>query len=141
MLSPPTTAAVAATITALYGDTPAPFDKDTLAIVPRPASALVPNYDAQNYLQKLTKLANGAANSVACGSILAGRTSEADDFGDVAIWLGDDGALLSGQRERKVLETLELQGLLLGSSQVSSLSIHPHTFSDDLLLSLRGNLE
>ena len=116
MLPQPTAAAVAATITTLYGDRPVSLDRDALAIVPHPASAPVPNHDAQEYLQKLTQLVNEAAASVSCGSLLAGRTSETDEFGDVAIWLGED-ALRPGH-QNEVLRILALQGLVRGLTQV-----------------------
>ncbi|KAI0780170.1 hypothetical protein C8Q74DRAFT_747269 [Fomes fomentarius] len=41
------------------------------------------------YLERLSRNANAAAASLFCGSILAGHTSEADEYGDVAIALGD----------------------------------------------------
>lgn len=68
---------------------------------------LVPTHDKFSRRQDplrvppLTLLANAAAASLACGSILAGQSSESDEFGDVGFWLGpgpythdasDDGA-------------------------------------------------
>ncbi|KAF5325709.1 hypothetical protein D9611_000164 [Ephemerocybe angulata] len=43
---------------------------------------------AVQYLQGLAALAKDAAEDHACGSVLAGQGSEADDFGDIAFWLG-----------------------------------------------------
>lgn len=58
------------------------------------------------YLRDLTISANKAAESLACGSILAGQSSEADEFGDIAIWLGA-GKYGEGN-EVEVLEALDL---------------------------------
>jgi hypothetical protein len=40
-------------------------------------------------VNELTAEANKAAASLFCGSILAGQSSEADEYGDVGVWLGD----------------------------------------------------
>ena len=40
------------------------------------------------YLRDLASAANSTANENACGSVLAGQTSEADEFGDICVWLG-----------------------------------------------------
>ncbi|KAI0768655.1 hypothetical protein BD413DRAFT_560294 [Trametes elegans] len=61
---------------------------------------------AQDYLKQLTSAANAAAASLACGSILAGHTSEADEYGDVALWLGPGD--YSAGHEPDVLATLGL---------------------------------
>ena len=55
----------------------------------------------------LTLLANVAAGSLACGSILAGQGSEADEFGDVGFWLGP-GSYGTGH-ELAVLHALGLE--------------------------------
>jgi hypothetical protein len=41
------------------------------------------------YLRDLASAANStsAANEDACGSVLAGQTSEADEYGDICVWL------------------------------------------------------
>jgi hypothetical protein len=59
-------------------------------------------------LESLATSAQRAATSVLCSSILAGHTSESDDFGDTAVWLGQ-GAFGKGQ-EQAVLKTLGLEG-------------------------------
>ena len=56
------------------------------AILRRPASS-----EIEEYLDELTTEANEAAASLFCGSILAGQSSETDEFGDVGVWLGDLG--------------------------------------------------
>ncbi|TFK44592.1 hypothetical protein BDQ12DRAFT_673252 [Crucibulum laeve] len=40
-------------------------------------------------LYQLALSAEAAATSLACSSILLGQTNESDDFGDVAVWLGE----------------------------------------------------
>ncbi|KAI9066624.1 hypothetical protein FKP32DRAFT_363647 [Trametes sanguinea] len=64
----------------------------------------------QDYLKELTVTANAAAASLACGSILAGHASEADEFGDIAFWLGD-GDYTQGH-ERDVLIHMDLGHLM-----------------------------
>ena len=66
--------------------------------------------EAELCLKQLTSTANAAAASVLCGSILAGHTSDADDFGDVAIYLGP-GDYGPGH-ERNVLQLLGLENVL-----------------------------
>jgi len=55
-------------------------------ILGRPASG-----EIEEYVNELTSEANKAAESLSCGSILAGQSSEADEYGDVGVWLGDLG--------------------------------------------------
>lgn len=54
------------------------------AILGKPASG-----DAEKYVNELTAEANEAAASLFCGSVLAGQSSETDEYGDVGVWLGD----------------------------------------------------
>ncbi|KAJ6558574.1 hypothetical protein DFH09DRAFT_986634 [Mycena vulgaris] len=49
--------------------------------VPAPADQLV-------YLESLASAAQQAADSIPCSSILAGHSSESDDFADLSVWLG-----------------------------------------------------
>lgn len=67
-----------------------------------------PDLESQsvNYALPLTQRATAAATSVACGSVLAGQTSESDDFGDIGFWLGP-GPYGRGN-EHEVLEALLL---------------------------------
>ncbi|KAJ7502770.1 hypothetical protein B0H11DRAFT_1986249 [Mycena galericulata] len=51
--------------------------------------------------------AQRAADSVLCSSVLAGHSSESDEFGDVAVWLGP-GAFGKGN-EQAVLKKLGLE--------------------------------
>ncbi|TBU40915.1 hypothetical protein BD309DRAFT_1082424 [Dichomitus squalens] len=44
--------------------------------------------EIEGFLKQFTVAAGAAAASVFCGSILAGHTSEADDYGDLAFYLG-----------------------------------------------------
>ena len=55
-------------------------------ILGKPASG-----EVEEYLNELAAEANEAAASLFCGSILAGQSSETDEFGDVGVWLGDLG--------------------------------------------------
>ena len=54
------------------------------AILRKPASS-----EVERYLNELAVEANEAAASLSCGSILAGQSSETDEYGDVGVWLGD----------------------------------------------------
>ncbi|KAL1756404.1 hypothetical protein FB107DRAFT_273912 [Schizophyllum commune] len=96
-LSPPSANAVACTILQLHSasDAQAPLrlfvPHRLLLIAPPPQTAQsssLPDETTQNYLYSLAKDAEEAAVSQSCSSILAGLGSESDDFGDVAVWLG-----------------------------------------------------
>ncbi|KAL1701213.1 hypothetical protein EV121DRAFT_294482 [Schizophyllum commune] len=96
-LSPPSANAVACTILQLHSasDAQAPLrlfvPHRLLLIAPPPQTAQsssLPDQTTQNYLYSLAKDAEEAAVSQSCSSILAGLGSESDDFGDVAVWLG-----------------------------------------------------
>lgn len=54
------------------------------AILGKPVSG-----EVEGYVNELTTEANEAAASLFCGSILAGQSSETDEYGDVGVWLGD----------------------------------------------------
>ena len=75
------------------------------AILRKPASS-----EVEEYLNKLTVEANAAAASLFCGSILAGQSSETDEYGDVGVWLGDlEVGLASNKSESEVIiEALSL---------------------------------
>lgn len=97
-LSPPSANAVACTILQLHSasDTLTPLrlfiPHRLLLIAPPPrtvASSSLPDETVQNNLYSLARLAEAAAVSQSCSSILAGLGSESDDFGDVAVWLGE----------------------------------------------------
>lgn len=83
----------------------------------RPFAVLPPNLaphsvppSVQDYLRQLTIRANAAAASLACGSILAGHASEADEYGDIAFWLGE-GEYDKGH-ELEILQSLALQDMI-----------------------------
>lgn len=59
----------------------------------------------------LTRAAAAAAASIACGSVLAGPTSESDEFGDVGFWLGVGVAHSLGRSPDGAQETLRALGL------------------------------
>ncbi|KAJ6607766.1 hypothetical protein B0H10DRAFT_2070350, partial [Mycena sp. CBHHK59/15] len=69
-----------------------------------------PSDDVQLYFASLASAAERAATSAACSSILAGHTSESDEFADVSIWLGQ-GAYGKGH-ELAVLKKLGLEPLV-----------------------------
>lgn len=48
-----------------------------------------PSAESRHILRELTLAAPPAANSLGCGSLLLGQSSESDEYGDVAFWLGD----------------------------------------------------
>jgi hypothetical protein len=60
------------------------FTETSKAILGRPASG-----EVKEYVDELAVEANKAAASLYCGSILAGQSSETDEYGDVGVWLGD----------------------------------------------------
>ncbi|KAI0280993.1 hypothetical protein BGY98DRAFT_1075680, partial [Russula aff. rugulosa BPL654] len=65
-----------------------------------------PPPEVRVYLRDLASAANSTANENACGSVLAGQTSEADEFGDICVWLGT-GAYSEGH-EVNILRVLNL---------------------------------
>ncbi|KAA1474261.1 hypothetical protein DENSPDRAFT_746570, partial [Dentipellis sp. KUC8613] len=75
------------------------------------------------FVTSLTLAANNAAAANACGSVLAGHTSEGDEFGDVALWLGE-GEFGAGHEE-DVLRTLDLAGWLKGDAKPRSVKLGP----------------
>ncbi|KAJ7124906.1 hypothetical protein C8R44DRAFT_781758 [Mycena epipterygia] len=72
------------------------------------------------YLESLASAAQRAATSVLCSSILAGHSSESDDFSDVPVWLGQ-GSYGRGH-EQAVLQKLGLEPLAKGG-RVSSVEL------------------
>jgi hypothetical protein len=69
--------------------------KATLAHLYRTSSIIkvaslisAPPPEVRVYLRDLATAANNTANENACGSVLAGQGSEADEFGDICVWLG-----------------------------------------------------
>lgn len=79
-----------------------------------PFALVPPNVDipteSEMSVKQLARTANIAAASVLCGSILAGHTSDADDFGDVAIYLGP-GDYGSGHKQ-DALQLLWLEDVM-----------------------------
>ncbi|OCH91812.1 hypothetical protein OBBRIDRAFT_886717 [Obba rivulosa] len=88
-----TASATSATINALYHNEDAQLMATGKQQVRTGAAVIIAgdtaDLETQEFLCELTLAANAAANSLACGSILAGQTSETDEFGDVAFWLGE----------------------------------------------------
>lgn len=84
------------------------------AILGKPASG-----EVEEYVNELTDEANKAAASLFCGSILAGQSSETDEYGDVGVWLGDLGIGPAANKSEVIVEALSLTSwtreVLLGS--------------------------
>ncbi|EMD32114.1 hypothetical protein CERSUDRAFT_119084 [Gelatoporia subvermispora B] len=110
----PTASATSATINALYHTEGAEFTATGKQQLRTGGAAIIagdtPDVQTQMFLGDLTLSANAAATSLACGSILAGQTSETDEFGDVAFWLGE-GPYGRGL-ENEVLKALGFGGRL-----------------------------
>lgn len=45
-------------------------------------------FRVQSYLDELTRAAFEVSTSLLCSSVLAGRSSESDEYGDVGVWVG-----------------------------------------------------
>ena len=78
--------------------------------------------EAEENVTELTAEANEAAWSLFCGSILAGQSSETDEYGDVGVWLGDleIGPEASEPESEAILEALSLT-LWAGEVRLGSL--------------------
>lgn len=105
----------ASTASVLYGDNP-PYLGAQIAPILAPRGEASGQVERE-FLAELTQRAAAAALSLACGSILAGRTSESDDYGDVALWLGKGDFGLG--REREILDALALRSRLTPRPKVS----------------------
>ena len=66
--------------------------------------------EVEKYVNELTAEANKAAESMLCGSVLAGQSSETDEYGDVGVWLGDIGIGPTASRSdsEAIVEALSL---------------------------------
>jgi len=42
-----------------------------------------------SFLEETTRASFEVASTLLCGSVLAGKTSESDEYGDVGLWIGD----------------------------------------------------
>lgn len=105
----------AATASAVYGRHPPSLDVQGVPI-------LVPRDEASSgvdrtFLAHLTQSAASVASSLACGSVLAGTTSETDEYGDVAFWLGEGEFGLG--REHDIFDALGLKSRITQESKVS----------------------
>ncbi|KAI0331036.1 hypothetical protein GY45DRAFT_1336489 [Cubamyces sp. BRFM 1775] len=95
------------------------------AILPPNLTLLSVPPSLQDYLRQLTVCANAAAASLACGSILAGHASEADEYGDIAFWLGE-GDYDKGH-ELEILQSLSLQDMVPEHGHFKEVEISPKT--------------
>lgn len=73
-------------------------------ISPNAASKKDAAFRVQSYLDELTRAAYEVSSSLFCSSILAGRSSESDEYGDVGIWVGT-------MQNREPLDVLRNLGL------------------------------
>lgn len=94
-------------------DSENPYQRATLAHLYRNSSIIkvasyisAPPPGVRVYLRDLASAANSTANENACGSVLAGQTSEADEFGDICLWLGT--GLYGEGHEADILRALNL---------------------------------
>jgi hypothetical protein len=109
-MSSATTAAVAATIRTLYGakGAPASLGANTDATILSPPGASSPPPPVREYLTALARSAHDAAESAACGSALAGQSSESDEFSDVALWIPSETSGQEVLSAQSVLASLAL---------------------------------
>ncbi|EJF57735.1 hypothetical protein DICSQDRAFT_182982 [Dichomitus squalens LYAD-421 SS1] len=96
--------------------------------------------EIEDFLKQLTVAANAAAASGFCGSILAGHTSEADDYGDVAFYLGP-GDYGPGH-EQDVLRSLGIENFqdLMSNDVASKKATQPVELSSTDGLPTTGNI-
>lgn len=71
---------------------------------PNAASKEISSYRVQSFLEELTRASFEVAASLLTSSVLAGRTSESDEYGDVGIWVGN----LESKEPKAVLRNLGL---------------------------------
>jgi len=91
-----------------------------------------------NFLEDLTRTAHVTGASLACSSVLAGLTSESDEFGDVGILLPSAsvrGNISEEDKEKQILTLLGLQDWLESGGRVSTIKCpvdHPVGHADFL---------
>jgi hypothetical protein len=116
-------------------DTENTYQKATLAHLYRSSSIIkvaslisAPPPEVRVYLRDLASAANSTANENACGSVLAGQSSEADEFGDICLWLGT-GPYSEGH-EDNILRALNLSDSTrrITAGQLHSPTSLPPTF-------------
>lgn len=96
---------------------PSSFSPTSLYLLPE--GVQLPTKQVRETLLKLAVSAQGAAEALACSSVLAGQGSESDDTGDVALWLGH-GDFGRGHAQN-VIEKLGLVDWL-GGAQVEMIA-------------------
>lgn len=67
-----------------------------------------------SFLEELTRASYEVASTLLCSSVLAGRTSESDEYGDVGLWIGD----LKHRTAADVLKRLGLDSWLRQGAKV-----------------------
>lgn len=80
-------------------------DIDAAAPIVTPQGVAQPTGPTKHFLDKLRDSAQVAAAAAACGSVLAGQSSESDEFGDVAVWIPEDYANMKGEDVKQSLLT------------------------------------
>jgi hypothetical protein len=78
-----------------------------------------------SFLNSLARAATVVANANACGSLLAGQSSEADEFGDVGIWLESGGPGILKGNEADVLKAIGLGAWLAAAENKVRLGPDP----------------
>ncbi|EIN11577.1 hypothetical protein PUNSTDRAFT_131739 [Punctularia strigosozonata HHB-11173 SS5] len=115
--------AMRATLMAIYGSKktlkPPSFSDEHLALV---AADVSPSTASLQATGDFGRAVAEAAFATACGSMLAGQSSESDEYGDVAVFLGD-GEYGPGH-EGKVLEAL---GLVHWKEGIEPIPLDPST--------------
>ncbi|EPQ57367.1 hypothetical protein GLOTRDRAFT_137708 [Gloeophyllum trabeum ATCC 11539] len=131
-LSDASAVSVANTLSKLYGSSTG--QAPTASLVPshlillsaEPRHAHPPSPEIQEHLRDLIVTAHEGAAALCCGSILAGQGSETDEYGDIAIWLGDGPY---GDNAPEVLAALGLERWVGGdsASTIGRISLSPTT--------------
>lgn len=104
---------VANTVRKLYADQDSPNLSGTASVL-SPSAASIPA-SAKGYLKSLAGSAQTAAESLGCGSILAGLSSESDDFSDIAFWIPGK---VGPPTPDHLLTTLQLDQWNIGANKV-----------------------
>jgi len=88
----------------------------TLVVNVSPGKDAMAPHEAQDFLFDLTRAAHVTGSSLACSSVLAGLSSESDEYGDVSLWLGD--VTLDEDKEEHVIKLLGLDHWLQNGGRI-----------------------
>ncbi|KAH7908603.1 hypothetical protein BJ138DRAFT_1012447 [Hygrophoropsis aurantiaca] len=92
-----------------------------------------PDEQTRKKLLNLTEAAQDAAKSLFCGSIIAGHTSESDEYADIGIWLGhgpDDHGYDKGYE----IEVLHALGLDATIDEIQSVQLDPTSYLPQVIV-------